>query len=424
MRITKMIVLFFIFGSAVCFAGEKSFEQQLKEHEAFAKNFGDSKLGGEGIYQQHLLPQEKDREFIRKNKEKYEFLNEEEILNISKENFDSKVSKGKIEGPNAINHRDLNQASTAKSLRRDDASKDKSKTTPNEYLDIAIKTEESKRKYKKDLEEKQIKDAINIIEDPAKTLKEFGMDPGCKEEEDDIQESLNPKIKNYKVKEKSKETTEEHKTCEESEPVAFMCDRRLKLTCDRKKECDNGGIIAKSVQSDMQWTYNFPILTVGTIADNYWTGTCAIYDRTTNFQVKNISKITEFKIFEVGFDDYLWIKINGNTVYVGPDAGDRVEMIDKVSEERSIFGVRRNTRRGVTTNGDNLLGCERNTSWKRSVTIDLKSYLKEGENNIWMRVLVSGAGEGWMKISAKQHCCDSWKETWEDVCEQDLKKMQ
>ena len=92
-----MIILFFIFGSAICFAGEKSFEEQLKEHEAFAKSFGDSnekKLSR--VYQNQLLPQENDKEFIRKNKEKYEFLNEEEIADISKVNFDSKVSRGEI----------------------------------------------------------------------------------------------------------------------------------------------------------------------------------------------------------------------------------------------------------------------------------------------------------------------------------------
>ena len=202
------------------------------------------------------------------------------------------------------------------------------------------------------------------------------------------------------------------------ESIKTCHDEITSINCNKSSECDNGGIMAKSVQSDMKWEYNFPTLTLGTIADNYWTGHCAIYDRTTSFQVKNLSKITEFRIFEVGFDDYLWIKINGNTIYVGPDGGDRVEMIDKVSEERSIFGVRRNTRRGVTTNGENLLGCERNTSWTRAVNIDLRPYLKEGENSIWMRVLVSGAGEGWMKISAKQHCCrdEDWVVQREIIC--------
>ncbi|NRA73713.1 MAG: hypothetical protein HRU36_03095 [Rickettsiales bacterium] len=180
----------------------------------------------------------------------------------------------------------------------------------------------------------------------------------------------------------NKKREEKEKICQET---------IKKIECKKHSECDNGGIIASSVQSDMKWVYNFPLLTLGTIADNYWRGWCATFDRTTKFEVKNIEKITEFRIIEVGFDDYIWIKVNDNTVYVAPDGGDRIEVV----------------RNAVTNDGKTRRGCERMTSWRRSVNIDLKPYLKEGENNIWMRVIVAGAGEGWMKISARQHCCES-----------------
>ena len=201
----------------------------------------------------------------------------------------------------------------------------------------------------------------------------------------------------YYTYECNKKRPESIKTCH---------DEIVSITCQKSSECDNGGIIASSVQSDMKWVYNFPILTLGTISDNYWKGRCAVFDRTTKFKVKNLSKITEFRIVEVGFDDYLWIKINGNTVYVGPDGGDQIN-------------VRRD--RYVTYDGKKMWRCERNHNWRIPVNIDLKPYLKEGENDIWMRVIVAGAGEGWMKISAKQYCCknEDWVVQRDTTCKRE-----
>ena len=66
-------------------------------------------------------------------------------------------------------------------------------------------------------------------------------------------------------------------------------------------------------------------------------------------------------------------------------------------------------------NGHEYKPCERNTNWNQEVDVDLKSYLNIGENTLEMKLLVSGNGEGWLKIEAKQQCCgqNDWLESYE-----------
>ena len=189
------------------------------------------------------------------------------------------------------------------------------------------------------------------------------------------------------------------------EAIKTCNDEIVSIKCKDTKECNGSGFVLNDKDMDMKWTYSFPILTIGTIADNYWPGHCTTYDKVVKFEVKNLEKITEFKLTRVGFDDYMWIKVNGNTVYVGPFAGDRVEV-----RNNGLWTQ-------VTTNGHNLMSCELGTNWNKEVNINLKPYLKEGENEIWMRVVVAGVGEGWMQISAQQNCCQAWDIKRETKCE-------
>lgn len=415
-----MLTIFSLSTCILSFSFAEDFEAKIKDYETFADNFAKEKAdgvegaNGNNLYQQQLKPQESDREFVDKNKEKYKFLSKDEILDASKEKLGQEISKGNVDDPNAIHHKDLNQAATNKSMRGDRWSQDKSKTTPKEYLSIASKTDKDRRVYKKDLEEKQIMDALNVIKDPAKEFKKQGINPDCTEEDIDVQASLKPKVEKYKVNEKITKTEEEEKICQESEPVPFECPRQLKLTCNRIKECDAGGIVKGSVASDMKFEYHYPVLTIGTISDNYWCGHCQTIDKKTTFKIRNLAKIKEFKITQVGFDDHLWIKINDSTVYVGPSGGDKIEL----TQIKWIFGTYTLVSYGSGTNS-----CELGTNWNVDTNIDLKPYLKEGDNDIWMRVIVSGCGEGWMKIHARQDCCDNWLETWENKCEKDLKEF-
>lgn len=186
------------------------------------------------------------------------------------------------------------------------------------------------------------------------------------------------------------------------------------MKCKNSQECDNGGIIPGSVASDMKWEYNYPTLTIGKTDGLYWGGHCAIYDRSTTFEIKNIKKLKEFKLVEMEFDDYLWVKVNGHTIFIGPHSGDRLE----VKEWTAKYFLLDIKHQGVTTNGHNTHACELygKGGEKRALDIDLLPYLKEGQNEIWMRVIVSGGGKGWIKIRTLQHCCKEWEVIRKEQC--------
>lgn len=63
---------------------------------------------------------------------------------------------------------------------------------------------------------------------------------------------------------------------------------------------------------------------IGTIGDDYW-GT-GFYDRTVYFNVNSPSTAEEFAMVEEGFDDWLYVELNGHVIYVGPYGGNMLAM--------------------------------------------------------------------------------------------------
>ena len=268
-----------------------------------------------------------------------------------------------------------------------------------------IIVEVSKKKPLDNIENHEIfKKAEKVYASPLLELNGL-TDEKCKHLTNDQRNQYSKKA----LKTKKQDIEYEEITCEKPDET-ITCENILEVTCaaDGGGDCDSGGIVKDSIESDMDFSYDYPILTIGTIHDNAWGGKCQLYDRNTKFKIKNLEEIKEFKLSRVGFDDYLWVKMNGKTVYVGPYGGDRVEI------------KRSNGCNGITTDGSNCHHCELNTNWEREVNIDLKPYLKEGKNELWMRIAVAGWGEAWMHISAKQYCCDEWEESWDKSCEEEL----
>ena len=52
-----------------------------------------------------------------------------------------------------------------------------------------------------------------------------------------------------------------------------------------------------------------------------------------------------------------------------------------------------------------------------NLSTDLKPYLRTGKNEIWMRAVIRGPGFGWLKIIAKQKCCNKWQDKWSEQCQ-------
>ncbi|MGQ0699413.1 MAG: conjugal transfer protein TraN [Panacagrimonas sp.] len=181
------------------------------------------------------------------------------------------------------------------------------------------------------------------------------------------------------------------------------CQRRRAPDCPADAECELA-MDVQSINSDMAWNYQYPTLTLGTIADNYWSGSCGVFDRSTSFNIDDVAMVKEFRLFEVGFDDWQLIEVNGNLIAVGPYGGDRLE----------VEGGR--VRYTDTQTG----ACELNRSRRYGVNVDIRSYLRTGTNTIRMKVIVSGSGEGFMRFTVKRYCdCpDQGTDTYETSCPQ------
>lgn len=212
----------------------------------------------------------------------------------------------------------------------------------------------------------------------------------------------------------------EQNTCFKSvETDSMTCSQVLQVSCAARTDgCDAGGVVTNSWAGDMKTTFepdgagNFN-LTFGTIADNYWGGWGAMYDRNLNFQIKDINLIKHFTLVRAAFDDWLLVKVNGTTVYVGPIGGDRLQTTQQCYSD----GEGGSYCYEIVEYCATCFGSpELNTSWDFGLNIDLKPHLINGDNTIFMRTIVAGAGEGAIVISTRQYCPRMCSTTWLNQC--------
>ena len=174
------------------------------------------------------------------------------------------------------------------------------------------------------------------------------------------------------------------------------------------KKCEFVKIEPVNLEMDMTFKYTKGILSLGTITDNYWFGSCAVYDRAFTFKIFHAEQIKEFNLFKVGFDDYMQITFNDHIVYIGPDGGSKLEVIE-IKQENKVGSLK------LVNNGICHSSCERGTSWQQQPNIDLKPYIHEGENTIKMKVIVGGTGEGWLQIHLAQEYCNNDNYEYETI---------
>jgi len=249
--------------------------------------------------------------------------------------------------------------------------------------------------------------------------------------------------------------------------TAQTCERVLSVACDPLLDgCDAGGIVANSWAGDMavNWEpsgngdYN---LTFGTIANNYWGGWGTPYDRTLTFEIRDRTLITRFALTRAAFDDWLWVKVNDSTVYVGPYGGDRLYVIEQGNPIGGNSFCSQNDWSGqwicyqyigwsetptqvgsyaycscegwdscswYCNNdgppgyvkygaGANQYGSpELSTSWNFGLNIDIKPFLNDGLNTVWMRTIVAGGGEGAVVFTTRQTCPRNCTDVWSNEC--------
>lgn len=149
-----------------------------------------------------------------------------------------------------------------------------------------------------------------------------------------------------------------------------------------------------SVPRDIKWAkVGTDRYRVGTIGNNYWRHGCGRFNRHVEFNIHDASKVKQFDLVWVGWDDYAKLWVNR----------------DEVANLPVEYGTR--IRRGRWYR---RTPCELRTSWQAHIRgpiyrhymggyakKNMLPHLKDGKNTIDMSVIVAGAGEGWFDFIIK-----------------------
>lgn len=177
------------------------------------------------------------------------------------------------------------------------------------------------------------------------------------------------------------------------------------LNCSCNPGCD-AAVVLNDIVSDMPFDYSMPNLTLGQAGNNYWRGGCTVFDRTAKFTIEDVDKVKEFLLAETHWDDWQLIEINSSVVSNLPLGGDRLEVVD-----------------GRVRYGENgYASCSERRTQSAIPNLDLKSYLKDGVNEIHMRAVVVDQGESWMRFRLTGWC--DCADTWTKTCASDMESRE
>jgi hypothetical protein len=196
------------------------------------------------------------------------------------------------------------------------------------------------------------------------------------------------------------------------------CHKTLTVTCQTQGDgCAASGIQLGSVSGDMQWASSTAggntLLTLGTVGNDYWGS--GVYDRSSSFNISKLTDVSLFKIDHAWFDDWLWVQVNGISVYVGPYGGDKLDYRNEcagLGDNGECLWYSPRVYYTASASGNPELG----TSWDKALDINIKPYLREGNNTIWMRTVVAGWGESAIRMVTRQYCPPVCNDSWVDGC--------
>ena len=199
------------------------------------------------------------------------------------------------------------------------------------------------------------------------------------------------------------------------------CDNALVVQCSTPVDgCDNGGIIPGSTQGDMYTTWgpagggNYA-LQFGVIGDDYWYGgnDGVLNVRTLEFNITDLSTVTQFMLANVWYDDYLLVQVNGVTVFNGPYGGTGLSLVVKQCGNGKIGFYPCNR---VDVGNGSFYNPEQGISQTSSPGIDVRPYLRNGNNVITTKTVVGGEGESAIQFLTRMKCPGSCTYTWDNQC--------
>jgi hypothetical protein len=253
--------------------------------------------------------------------------------------------------------------------------------------------------------------AENINDDPIAAFERMTSE-GCKEKENEQRQQYKKVVK----KEKVTDTEIYEETCEK--PAGKInCEKTLNVSCEATEECQAGGIVLGSVESGVLWEYNYPNIRFGT-KEGAWKFfcndscpheyCCKKVVMPVKFRLRDISEIRTFRLNKVAFDDHAMVKINGTMVYNSWDG----YKLDISNECGGMHDVRVDAGYGKGGVCFQFYGANH----YRNVSVDLRSYLREGMNEIEMTLVYAQLGQFNIEIEARQQCCTKLTDKWEKRC--------
>ncbi|MCC2646644.1 MAG: hypothetical protein K0R02_709 [Rickettsiaceae bacterium] len=377
-----ILIAIFNFAYPYCAANEIDFEQEAADIAKKIENGEGDKEFSEAFYKDT-----ESREQGKQEQKKYE------------------------DWLNSLDPNDLETAGRS-------AARDKSEVEKNNLSEVD-KTQSEMREFELDANDKRLnihKDDINdIVEassetlvDTLKAFKERDID--CYEEAGKNKNRGLPYLK-IKKKETIEDTVYDKVLCERLKNK-YDCRSTLQLKCKNPNYVSSQSFKILSVNGGIPTNYTNGVWALGWGDTRVFDGgRGAIFDYSIDFSINDLQTVTNFVLESIGYDDLVLIKLNNNYVYSGPFGGDKLEPAPSPYPS-SFFDF------NYVNIGSQVVSMEQ-WHWRGyNPNINLKPFLKSGNNTLTIRLAVGGRGGLFIKMKVDTKTCaeHDWVQSWEETC--------
>ncbi len=184
----------------------------------------------------------------------------------------------------------------------------------------------------------------------------------------------------------------------------YKDDKKMPYTYPECKQTDCGNVLgsAGNATTNFEWIEDGQdwLLTFGTKQQHQYPD--GSYDLSGTINIKDKSKLTQFVMEWLAYDDWLRMELNGTVIWNGPNGGDTLELCpdnrvrNQTSDDpsdgcdwpREIQGPHGMTVGGITT------------------SVDLLPLIQSGSNSLKVRLIVGGVGDFVARFRTTQKCGD------------------
>jgi conjugal transfer mating pair stabilization protein TraN len=155
-------------------------------------------------------------------------------------------------------------------------------------------------------------------------------------------------------------------------------------TCERVKDVSGSAVLRHDYSAGVVRHVDGPMnlascgdgcmeLWIGRVGDNYWSGSCAVFEQETVVEVINPDAVLSATLDYVKYDDYMQVWLGEDKIWSGPH--------------------------GDAFPPETAGSCELGTSWQQNPGLDVSTHFKTSQVlSFKIRVSVTGGGEGYGRI--------------------------